>query len=62
MSDDIDDAIETAAKHAREAEERLIQRPIDSPEIVADAHVVDRRAEDIHLLAKDAVDEAEHPE
>jgi hypothetical protein len=59
MNDDIDNAIETAARHTREAAERLRQRPVESPQIVVDAHVVDRRAEDLHELAEHALDEAE---
>ena len=56
---DIDHAIETAARQAREAQELVLQDPIEAPEIVADAHVVKRRAEDLHALAQDAVEEAE---
>ena len=32
-----------------------MQKPIESPDIVGDAHVVQRRAEDLDELAKDAV-------
>ena len=56
---DLDDAIETAARHTREAQKRVLQDPIESPEFVVDAHVLDRRAEDLHELTEDAVDEAE---
>jgi hypothetical protein len=55
MDQDIDDALQTATGHAREAEERLIQKPPESPELVSEARTVEHRAEDIHVLAVDAV-------
>ncbi len=55
----IDDAIETAARHAREAAEEMSETPVSSPEIVAEARIVDRRVEDLDLLAQDAVPEAD---
>lgn len=54
MPDDIDDAIETAARHAREAAEEMSETPVSSPEIVGEARILDRRVEDVHELAKDA--------
>jgi len=57
MDRDIDDAIETATRHAREAEERLVDTPALSPEIVVEAHAVQQRSEDIHALAQDATEE-----
>ena len=55
----IDDAIETAARHAREAAEEMSETPVSSPEIVAEARIVHRRVEDLELLAQDAVPEAD---
>jgi hypothetical protein len=60
MDPNLDHAIETAAEHTREAEERLIQEPVESPEVVTEARTVERRAEDLHELAEDAT--TEHPE
>jgi hypothetical protein len=57
MDDDIDNAIETAARHAREAEKDLIETPVNSPEIIVEAHVVQRRVEDLNELAEDAARE-----
>ena len=62
MDDDIDKAIETAARHAREAAERLRETPVESPEIVEEAEVVHHRAEDVEILATDAAKEADAQE
>ncbi len=59
MDPSLDDAIEKAAQRTREAEQRLTEKPVESPEIVDDAHTVHRRAEDLHELAADAESEAE---
>ena len=58
----MDDAIDTATRHTREAEERLRGKPIESPEIVTDARTVERRTDDLHELARDAAEEAEPAE
>jgi hypothetical protein len=55
MTDEIEDAIDTAAIHARQAQERLVETPIESPEIVEEANAVKHRAEDLGELAQDAV-------
>lgn len=55
---DTDNAIEVAAQHAREAEERLVQQPMGSTEQVNEAHTVHHRAEDLDVLAGEAADEA----
>ena len=55
---DTDDAIETAAEHARGAEQRLVEQPMGSPEQVREAHTVHHRAEDLDVMAA----EAAHPE
>jgi hypothetical protein len=59
MDPNLDHAIETAAERAREAEERLLEKPTESPEIVADARTVEQRAEDLKELTEDARQEAE---
>ena len=58
MGDDLDDAVHTAATRASEAEERLIEKPIESPEIVVEAYTVEHRVEDLDVLAQDAAREA----
>ena len=55
---DTDDAIEIAAKKAREAEQRMVEQPMGSTEQVTEAHTVHHRAEDLDVLAA----EAAHPE
>lgn len=55
----IDDALMTATNRARQAEEQLIGTPIESPEIVTEAHKVERRAEDVEALARDAAEAAD---
>jgi hypothetical protein len=57
--DNPDDAVLTAADRAREAQERLVETPTDSPEIVPKAHAVEHRAEEIEALAEEAAEEAE---
>ena len=59
MTDDIDDAIETATRHAREAAEELSETPVSSPEIVAEARIFNRRVEDLDELAHDAATESD---
>jgi hypothetical protein len=59
MDPNLDQAIETAVERTREAEERLIEKPIESPDIVIEAHTVERRAEDLTELASDAARDAE---
>jgi hypothetical protein len=59
MERDLDNAIETAANHVREAEDRLVETPVDSPEIVAEARTVHHRTKDLSELAVDATSEAE---
>lgn len=54
-----DDALLTAADRAREAEERLIETPIEDPAIVPKAHRVYQRAEEVGELAKDAAPDRE---
>jgi hypothetical protein len=56
-----DDALETAAERARQAEERLIESPPDDPALVPKAQKVYQRAEEVDGLARDAADEAEPP-
>jgi hypothetical protein len=58
MDRNTDDAIETAERHAREAEERFVREPLDSPRLVPKARTVENRAADLHELAADAADEA----
>jgi hypothetical protein len=55
---EIDAALETATERTRDAEERLIDEPIESPAIVPRARIVERRAVDLHLLAEEAADPA----
>lgn len=55
---DTDNAIEVAALHARQAEDRLVRQPMGSPEQVREAHTVHHRAEDLDELAGDAAAEA----
>jgi|KBSSwiStaDraftv2_1062776.scaffolds.fasta_scaffold2778988_1 hypothetical protein len=62
MRDDTDDAIDTATQRTRQAQERLMRKPIESPEIVDHANVVQRRTEDLNQLAAQAVDEADAQE
>ena len=52
-----DDALLTAAERARQAEERLLETPIEDPAIVPKAHKVYQRAEEVDELAKDAAEE-----
>ena len=59
MESDLDDAIQTAADHARDAQHRVIAEPIDSPELVPKAERVEHFADDIHELASDAADGTE---
>ncbi len=59
INENIDNALETAARHAREAEERLRQRPIDSRGIIAEAQVVHHLVEDLDVLAQEAAFAAE---
>ena len=54
-----DDALLTAAERAREAQQRLDEMPIESPELVDGAHEVKHRSEDLGELAQDAVRRAE---
>jgi hypothetical protein len=58
MDPNLDHAIETAAERAREAEERLTQTPVESPDVVDEAHAVEHRAEDLEILAEEAADDA----
>ena len=55
---DTDNAIETAAEKARQAEQRMVDQPMGSTEQVTEAHTVQHRAEDLDVLAT----EAAHPE
>ena len=55
----VDDALVTATERVQEAAEKLRDTPIESPELVPGAEAVERRAEDVHVLAEDAVEEAE---
>jgi hypothetical protein len=59
---DIDRAIDTAAKRTIDAEHQLETEPLDSPDLVPRADVVERRAEDLHELARDAADQAHSDE
>ena len=54
----VDDALITAAERVQETVERLRETPIESPELVPGAEAVEQRAEDAHLLAKDAAQAA----
>ena len=54
--DNPDDALLTAAERAREAEERLIETPVEDPTIVPKAHEVYQRTEEVGELAKDAAE------
>lgn len=49
-----DDALLTAAERARQAEDRLIETPVEDPAIVPKAHKVYQRAEEVDALAGDA--------
>ena len=49
-----DDALLTAAERARQAEERLVETPVEDPAIVPKAHKVYQRAEEVDALAEDA--------
>jgi hypothetical protein len=55
---EIDAALEIATERTKDAEERLIDEPIESPAIVPKARKVEHRAEDLHLLAQEAADPA----
>ena len=59
MSDDsrlIDDAVETATERTRAAHEEFVATPPDEEEALIKAAEVERRAEDLSVLADDAVD------
>jgi hypothetical protein len=56
MDREIDDAILTAADHAREAQDDVIAEPIGSSELVPKAERVEHFAADIRELASDAAD------
>ena len=56
---DTDDALLTATEKARAAAERLRKTQVESPAIVPEARTVDRRVEDVHVLAGDAAAAAE---
>ena len=59
MSDDsrlIDDAVETATKRTKTAHEDFVATPSDEEAAVAKAAEVERRAEDLSVLADDAVE------
>ena len=56
---ELDSAIEHAAGRARGEQERLMEEPPDSPELVPRARAVHHLAEDIETLAADAAAEAE---
>ena len=58
MDRDVDAAIETAANHTRDAQERLIAAERKRIPVARQAKVVERRAEDLRDLASDAADEA----
>ena len=55
---DIDEAIALGADRLREAEDRLIEEPTHSPELVEEALLVERRAEDVSVLADEALERA----
>ena len=57
MEPDVDEAIETAANRTRQAQERLIAKERRTVEVVPEAKVVERRAEDLRDLASAAADE-----
>ena len=54
-----DDALVTATQRARQAEQRLVETPVEDPDIVPQAHKAYQRAEDVNALAQDATGEAE---
>jgi hypothetical protein len=62
MDDELDEAIVTATDRTKRAAERVANDPIASPEILEDATAAENRAEDLHLLAADAADEATRSE
>lgn len=49
-----DDTLLTAAERARQAEDRLIETPVEDPAIVPKAHRIYQRAEEVDALAEDA--------
>jgi len=53
---DVDDALETATRHAREAEEEFVEQPPHSAVARERAATVEHFAEDLNLLAGDVVD------
>ena len=56
MEPDVDDAIATAANRTRQAQEHLIAKERRTLEVVPEAKVVERRAEDLRDLASTAAD------
>lgn len=62
MKDELDTAIETAADHALDAQERFVETPTDAPERAVEAYRVERRSEDLQELTADAAKEAANSE
>ena len=62
MDDDLDFAIDVAAKRTLDAEHELVAEPVESQELVPKAERVHRRAEDLHDLAHDSAVEPTDPE
>lgn len=59
MEQDVDAAIEIATDRAREAQEDLAEKLVDSPELEPEARRVEQRAEDLHDLTVEARLEAD---
>ena len=55
---ELDEALETAADRAQEAQRQFATTPAQSPELPDQALTVEHRAEDLHELAVDATAEA----
>jgi hypothetical protein len=47
------DPLEAATERTRAAEERFIETPLTSPDLVSRAEIVEQRAEEVHELAED---------
>jgi hypothetical protein len=62
MTDNLDEALLTAAERTREAEKRLLETPLEDPAVVPKAHKVYQRAEEVDALAEGAATEADATE
>lgn len=64
MEPDVDAAIETATDRTREAQQDLVGKLVETPDVEPEARLVEQRAEDLHDLTVDAAipdDRADEP-